>query len=442
MFRRVCAVLAVIVAMPVWSQVEPSAAGGYTALDQDARMITPPLVSGATLPLDLELGQRSNYLSGGVTLNSAYIGNVQPGETSAAINDESYSIWPLVTLDQKGPRSSRTLTYSSGFTFYQRTHALDSINQSMDASADYQLGSRVAASLTDSLRQNSNVFNQPLITGGLTSQPAGVENSGPVIPFEEELKNDTSAIASYQFAKFAMIGAKVGLETLNFPNLSQGSGLYNSKAESVLGFYNRRISRAQYLGGTYQGANVVTSGKETTTQTQTVSFFYTFYSNRALTMSVAAGPQYLSFKEPGASSYQEWTPSVKGSFGWQNRRIRLGFDYAKDVTAGQGILGAYGSNSADASLRFQLTRNWIVNSTADYENDKNSVPTALQGFPGGHSVSGTASADYSVGEHMVAGLGYTLLHQNYSGIAEISGTPDSDRVFVSFSYYFRRPLGR
>ena len=444
MFRKACAILAITMAMPVLSQVEPSADGvDFTEPDQGTRMITPPVVSDANLPLDSEFGRRSNYLSGGVTFNSAYVSNVQPGVTSASLNDESYSIWPTLTFLQTTPLTTRILTYRSGFTFYQRTKVLDSINQNMDARIDYKLSPRISMSLRDSLRQNSNVFNQPLVAvGGAIPPTDSVPSPGVVIPFEEEFKNDVNAIFSYQFAQFAMIGAKVGFQSLNFPNLTKGSGLNNSIAESASGFYSRRVSRAQYFGAIYQGANVVASQLRTTARTQSFSFFYTRQSSRNFTLSLSGGPQYLNFMKPDSRSYQKWTPSVRAGVGWQTSRTRLTADYSRAITAGQGIPGAYASNSADASLRFQLAPNWIINSLAVYQNDKNSLPASLQPYPGGHTLSGTASVGYNIGEHLMTGLGYTRLHQRYSGITEISRSPDSDRVFVSISYYFRAPLGR
>lgn len=441
--QKLCAILLVLITVPAWCQVEPSATGSYAAPDEDAHMIMPPVVSGANLPLDAELGQRSNYLSAGVTLDSGYISNLQPGESVVAISDESYSIWPMVSVDQRTPRSLRSLVYTSGFTFYQRTNVLDTVNQSMDADFEFGLTPRLTVSLRDSFRQNSNVFNQPIVGSGVLS-PAAVApiDSGVVIPFDEELKNEVSALFGYQFAKFAMVGGRVAVQSLKFPDLRQGSGLYNSKADSALAYYSRRISRDQYLGGFYEQANMVTSQQKTTTQTRTLSLFYTLAAGRNFTLSLATGPQYLDFTVPGSPSYSEWTPSVGGSIGWQASRARITADYSRDITAGQGILGAFASDIAEASARYQLTRSWILNGIGGYENSKNTVPIALQGYPGGRSVSGTVSVGYSVREYLTAGAGYTHLRQRYTGVAAISQAPDSDRVFLSVSYYFRRPLGR
>lgn len=443
MTRRICAVITVLIAVPCWCQVEPSAEGtGYAASDDSSRMIMPPVVSGDNLPLNAERGQKVNYLSGGVALNTAYISNVQPGETAATVNDESYSIWPTVILDQRSPRALRLLNYNSGFTFYQHTNALDSINQSIDADFEFGVTPRLAVGLKDSFRQNSNVFNQPILNPEAVQSKTGPDLSGLVIPFDDELKNETSALFGYQFAKFAMVGGRTSVQLLKFPKARQGSGLYNSRAESVLGYYSRRISLDQYVGGFYERANVETSQQKTATDTQTVSVFYTFYSSRGFTFSLAAGPQYLEFTVPKSPSYSQWTPSVRASAGWQGVRARLTADYSRDVTAGQGLLGAFASDSADLGARVQLTRSWVLNTIGVYENSKDSVPNSFQGVPGGHSLSGTASAGYSLGEHLVAGAGYTHLHQSYGGIAELSRAPDSERVFLSMSYFFRRPLGR
>ena len=35
-----------------------------------------------------------------------------------------------------------------------------------------------------------------------------------------------------------------------------------------------------------------------------------------------------------------------------------------------------------------------------------------------------------------------VLHQNYNAIAFVTTAPNSDRVYISVSYQFTRPLGR
>ena len=443
MLRKICTLVSLFASLPMLSQVAPSSPSGIIDTEDDTRMITPPAVSGDFLPQQNESGLHANYLNGGVIFNGAYISNVQPGVTSKPIDDYSYSIWPSLTLDQRTQRTTRMLTYSSGFTFYQKSTDLDSINQSLDARFDYEFSNQLTFSVRDALRQNSNVFNQPLSSaGGSTSPPAGAGGMGVAIPFEEELMNNLGTIVSYQYDQTSMLGGKFEYETLHFPAHSENIGLLDSHTVAGLGFYSKRMGRSQYAGGLYRGGQIVTSGQETTTQTHTFSLFYTFLSDKYLTISLAAGPEHMSFTEPGALSYEEWAPWLRASFGWQAQQFRFITDYSRDVTSGQGILGAYATNTVDAAIHYRATRNLTFDSVGAYENDKNSVPALRHVYPGGHTISWTASAGYNAREYLMLGFGYTRLHQSYSGISNFAVTPDSNRVFTFITYYFHKPLGK
>jgi hypothetical protein len=70
------------------------------------------------------------------------------------------------------------------------------------------------------------------------------------------------------------------------------------------------------------------------------------------------------------------------------------------------------------------------------------IGSFLLGLNSGDSISGTASLQQMIGQHVNVQLGYTRLHQNYSNVEVISATPDTNRVFVSISYQFSRGLGR
>jgi outer membrane protein assembly factor BamA len=128
--------------------------------------------------------------------------------------------------------------------------------------------------------------------------------------------------------------------------------------------------------------------------------------------------------------------------GWQGLHTNFAVGYSRIVTGGGGLLGAFHSNSANASARWQLARTWTVGAAASYAIYKNVTPFFSLSSPGGHTVSGTVSVQHPISEYFNAELGYTRLHQSYSGIAVISNAPDANREFVSVSYQFARPLGR
>jgi hypothetical protein len=89
-----------------------------------------------------------------------------------------------------------------------------------------------------------------------------------------------------------------------------------------------------------------------------------------------------------------------------------------------------------------MARTWTVGTAGSYYSNQTVTPSVPSSNPGGQTVSGTASAQHLLSEHLNVEFGYARLHQSYSGIAVISAAPDSNREFISISYRLTRPLGR
>ncbi len=67
MFRRLCLSLTLLVGIPVWSQVDTNGTDAVANAADEARMLTPPPVSGQAYPTASASESRSNYLDYGVT---------------------------------------------------------------------------------------------------------------------------------------------------------------------------------------------------------------------------------------------------------------------------------------------------------------------------------------------------------------------------------------
>jgi hypothetical protein len=106
------------------------------------------------------------------------------------------------------------------------------------------------------------------------------------------------------------------------------------------------------------------------------------------------------------------------------------------------LLGAFNSNSANGTARWQITRTWNIGSAGNYAIYKNVGSLIGPGNQGGHIVSGTLSLQHPIGEHFNVEAGYTRLHQSFRGIAVVATAPNTNREFISISYQFIRPLGR
>jgi hypothetical protein len=452
MIIRVCLSLALLTAIPAWSQALPTATGGTDIPDDDSRMQTPPPVNGEAYPTTVGSETRANYLAAALTLNTAYNDNVLGGGSTSPVGDVTYSIFPTLTIDQTTSRQHRMLTYSPGFTIYQHTSSLNEADQNAALNFKYLLTEHTAITLGDSFQKSSNVFNQSYpLSGGAISGSAQSPQIGVVAPFADRLTNTATAGLSYQFSKNSMIGGSGIATQLNYPNPAEASGLGDSSSRGGSAFYNQRLSSTQYMGVTYQysasksnpvNTQAISGTAQTGVQSHSISPFYTVYLSPTLSMSLSGGPAYIDATQSSSSRFRSWTYSAMASVGWQGSHTSFVASYSRAVAESVGLLGAFDANSANASARWQLARTWTVASAASYVINKNATIVDSSSSSGGHSVSGDVSIQHSMSENLRLDIGYLRLHQSYSGIAVISSAPDSNREYISVSYLFTRPLGR
>lgn len=409
-------------------------------------MLTPPPVSGQTYPVALTSQERSNYLLGGISFTSAYTDNATGGVTGHPVSDISSSVFPIVALDETTSRLHSVLTYAPGFTFYKRTSALNSANQNASIEFEYRLSQHVTVSARDSFQKTSNVFNQPtgLTSTGVVSGGTQSPNFSIIAPIADQLNNSGNVGISYQFAMNDMVGGSGTFSNLHYPNPTQVPGLYDSSSQSGLAFYSHLISKGQYLGATYGYQRLLSYPTVGVNETQTHAafLFYTFSPMSRFSISIFGGPQYSdSFQPAPLVSLRSWTPAGGASLGWQGRLNSFALSYTHVIAGGGGLIGAVKQDSANASVRQQITRSLSASVVGGYSQN-NVLSTQLRGATNGHSVSGTASVQQQFGQHLNLQLGYTRIHQSYSNIEVISTTPDTNRESVSIAYQFSRPIGR
>lgn len=442
MLMRVILAPTLFVVVPVWSQTQTA-----------SQMQTPPPVSGEGYSTVIGSEARSNYLHAGFTVSTAYTDNVQASSGVAPVADTSYSIWPTIALDQTTPRLRQTFTYSPGFTFYQHTSSLNQADQNLAIDLQYRLSPHLTASVRDSFRKSSNVFNQSYpFSGGAISGSTQSPLVPVVAPFADQLSNDANVEITYQFARNGMVGASGVFTHLHYPNPSEAPGLSDSSARGGAAFYSYRLSKTQYLGVTYQYSQMLGSlpgadngaqtGTESDTQTHALLGFYTIYLKPSLSLSLSVGPQHYDVSQAPSPSIRSWAPAATASMGWQGNRMSFAASYSHTVAGGVGLVGAFDSNSASASAGWQVARAWTVGSMASYSITKNVSPFLMESNPGGHMISGTIAVRHRLSERFGLEFGYQRLDQSYSNIAVVSNAPNSDRGYVSISYQLTRPLGR
>jgi len=453
-FNSIRVGFALLASVPLWAQEQqrtvpvPAATGPSISISRDIdadRMLTPPPVSGETYPLWFSSEERANYLRGGVTFNTAYSDNVLGATTASPVSDVSYSVWPTISLDETTSRLHTVLTYAPGFTFYQRTTSRNEADQNLLVDLQYRLSPHVTVSVRDSFQKSSDVFNQPDegLAGAISGSTQQANNS-VIAPLADRLNNNGNAGITYQFGANAMVGANGTFNNLHYPDPSQVPGLYDAASRGGSGFYSFRLAKQHYIGVTYEYQELLSYPAGGTNQTQTDGIFllYTFYQSRAFSFSLFGGPQYYSAgvqlsdtTQPPVPAAQSWSPAGGASLNWQALHRTLALSYLHSVSGGGGLVGAVELDSASALVRQQITRRLNAALAGTYANNGVLAVSTL----GGHSVSGSASLQRRVGEHVNLEAGYTRLHQTYEFIAV---NPNTNREWVSISYQFARPLGR
>jgi hypothetical protein len=451
MLKRIYLGFVLLMARPVWSQLGSTPFEMPTTSVDESPMLTPPPVSAEGYPTTIGSQMRSNYLAAGLIFNTAHSDNVPVSGSNTPASDFIYTVSPSIALSKTTPRQNLALIYSPGFTFYEHTSTLNAGNQNAAVNFQYRLSKHTTISLNDSFQKSSNIFDQINAPGQAISGSSQAPPVAVVAPFAEQLSNTANVEITSQFSRNRMIGASAIVTERNYPSPAEASGLYNSNSLGGSAFYSQRLSATQYIGVTYQylrslanpvGAQANSSNAQAEVQTHTVLPFYTIYFTPTFSLSLTGGPQYFDASQSPSLPVRSWAPSAMASVGWQRSHSNFVASYSRIVTGGLGLPGAFDSNSANASVGWQIARPWSVGLAGNYSINKNVTPQIPSSNPGGHTVSGTVSVQYSISEHLKADLGYTRLHQSYSGVAVISGAPDTNREFISVSYQFSRPLGR
>lgn len=445
MLARSMLLLVVAVAMPAWCQVEPSATGSTTISLDDDRMMIPPPVSGLPYPNKAASDSGASYASAGLAFHTAYIDNVLPGVTSKPVNDMTYAVLPTLSLEEDTSRQETSLSYSPSIVFYQQTSALDTVDHSAAATFLYRASPYVTISAQNYFVRTSNVydqsfaFNQAGVSGGTQ-----ISSSVLILPFTTQLQDNASGTVGYQYGRNGMVGAGGMFGVFNLPNNTASTGLYNSHSVGGMAYFVRRFTRASYAGFTYQYGRIVASPTSGQLVTQMHSFtpFITYYFNRAFSASVTAGVQRVDVTLSSSQITSSWEPTALASIGWQGEKGYFSTNYSRTTTSGEGLLGAYTANSANASGGWKISPTWIGKIGGAYSIIKNLSPLMYSSFGSGHQILGQVSTSHSFGEHFNAEIGYERLHQNYNSITVIAVNPDSNQEFVTLTYQFRRNLGR
>jgi hypothetical protein len=384
---------------------------------------------------------RSNYLDLGLSLMGAYDDNVIGGIEGRPVQDVSYSVRPMVSWRQSSPRILWNLMYSPGFTFYQHTSSLNAADHNFSLGSQFRLSPHVTLVLHDGFSKTSNPAGQFYQSAGIPTGIAQPSAATIISPLADQINNTGSVEVTYQFDRNSMLGASGIFSNLHYLDRSQVPGLFDSNMRAAQAFYSHRVSKKHYVGIRYEFQSLLSTPNPVTTETHSLVLFYAIYLQPRMSLSMFAGPQRSDTAGGAVVPTKMWSPSYGGSFVWQGVHTAFAIAGSQTVGAGGGLQGASKVESANASVRRQLTKVFSAEVGASYSNT--GVLASLPQFSsGGRNVSSSVSLQRRIRDYLDVGLAYTRLHQNYGDIEALANNPNRNSVSVSLSYQFQRPIGR
>jgi hypothetical protein len=443
MSARIFIGFALLLTMPVWGQAGVGTSQSTESGDS-SQMQTSPLISGLDYPTVAGSEERSNYLSGGLYLTTAYDDNVIGAGGTKPVSDVSYMIRPSISLNQTTPRQRASLSYSPGYMFYQPTSELDESTESLNATYLYRTSPHSSVSATETLIKSAGIFSmQDESNSGVVS---GSPSPSPITaPYAEELTNMTSGGFSYQFGRNSMLGGTGSFHKYSYPDQTEAVGLANSSSTGGAAFFSERLGKRQYLGFEYSYERSLTYPRtgQGEVQGNTVTPFYSIFFGPAISISIAAGPQHVTASETNSSAVsRSWGPAVSGSMGIQGTHANFAASAMHMVSEGTGLEGPFQITQVIVAASWKASRNWSLGLSGNYQLEKNAATALTFSSVGGHSISGGAHAGRTLGRYLGLDFGYNRMHQAFAEVPSIAIDPDNNHVYVSISYLFTRPLGR
>ena len=431
---------------------------GAEAAEVDDRAPVPALINGevTSLSFSSELA-RTNFLSGGVTLQGTYDDNVL-SLPSNPVGGYTAAILPYIAIDQSRSRLHWNLNYAAGFVANQRL--ADQNQQSHNAGADleYRVSPHVDLRLSDHFLYTTNFFdllqqNVGTPGSGALQQP----NQSVITPLAKRISNLGTAEMNYQFSPDDLIGGSGTFYNSRFRDVPPGTlNLLDTDTQQADGFYTHRLARSYWIGGAYEFQQLNFSPGVDQATTHSFLLFNTIYLRPRMSISVLDGPEHWDYDSQVITqvvtvpvvvvvsspvSERRWTYAAGASFNWQGEHTSVQMGASRRISDGGGILGPVELVSAQAALRQKLRRSLTLAFGGIVGDNRllanfNGVAARLR------SASGSAAIEQMLGRSFMVSLGYGRDYQRESG-----GTPpptdvNHNRGWVSLSYNFSKAIGR
>jgi hypothetical protein len=408
----------------------------------------PALLGGAGISSTfLSELNRSNYLRGGVNVGVAHDDNplLVP---NGATGNTSVSVFPSVSIEESSSRIRWKLGYAGGLTINQSLANENQDSQNLSFDSQYRLSPHVNLRVAENFSLMTGFFDAG--NGNDIVGSSGGSNVSLVTPLATQKSTVTTVETNYHFALNDLIGASGSFYDSHFSNPGEAqltTPLTNSQTVSGSGFWLHRIFGGDWGGLSYRFDRFSYSIGSGESQVHSLFAVNTLNFSSRFTLTGFAGPQYSDNEGliPGSQQPTQFTSwSVAGGVdgGWKNQGTSASAGYSRIISDGGGLLGAVRLQSVHGNFRRELTAGWAAALTGSYGTN-----LELIGPPGSGTSINSASAGVSVERNVRKSvglrMGYNHDFQQQFGLAAATSTQTAsrNRVFVTLSYQWAKPLG-
>jgi hypothetical protein len=389
--------------------------------------------------------ERSNILSGGLTLGANYDDNafISSGNSSG---NWSYSIFPHIDIQKTTSRTRLDLGYAVGLTVNQDLPSQNQGSHDLGLSLLYRLSPHVNLIVNDRFTKTSGIFSQY----DSTAAPQGGSSGGPMsnvpLPIVNQLGNAANAELGYQFSAADAVGFSGGYAFTNYSDAPVGTQLLDNRSTQAAGFYTHRLTPRNWAGVSYRFQKLTFNEGTGETDTHAILLFDTFSLPAKMSISLFAGPEYTdsvppSIGLPSTASVRQWSPAGGASLSVTGSQTALSVSFTRRITNGGGYQGATESTSVDGGVRYRLSPRWTVSAGGGYSI--NDSVTLTSGVPPSITSSFVnCGVEKKFGENLTVNAGYSHEFLKGQDILLPDQTQQRNRLILSLSYGFSRPLGR
>ncbi len=399
--------------------------------------------------------ERTNYLDGGINVGTTFDDNALSTETDH-VSNFNYSVMPHIALRQTRNRAGWRINYAAGFVASERYSSLNQGTHKLDFESAYRVSPHVTFTLRDHFAMTTGFFDQ--LNQGADS-PAGTvlqrPNLSVVTPLAKQTANLGTGLLTYQFSSNSEIGASGTSYLSRFHDAQGGASLVDTDSQEAEAFYNHRVFARDSIGVTYRFQRFTFSSLANDSLVHSVLATYTWRPQSHVAVSFFAGPQYRDSSSQFIQqtvtpqsitlawipeSRNSWSTAAGSSFSWNGERASFLADATRTINDGGGLLGAVELTSADAAMRWQLTRAYSAQVGVTYGRNRALIDSSAP-YSSVNSTIGSISVSRRFGSSLGFTAGYARAHQTQDSVSA-TNLVNNNRAWVSLSYDFSRPIGR